>query len=141
DPQKYSYLMFFSFMIRFNHFSMANMMSVATIIKPKFTQKKLDLFSYPSHKLDNTPESLLPMEVERNQPPIISAVMRGGLSFETNDNPIGLSNNSPTVITPYVITSHHALAFSAPLLDTSTAMIITNTGMAEINKPNAILVG
>ena len=30
----------------------------------------------------------------------MSEVMRTGLSFDTSDKPIGLNNNSPTVITP-----------------------------------------
>ena len=66
----------------------------------KFTKKKLALFSYPSHKVAKIPDSLLPMEVDKNQPPIINAVKRFGLNFETNDNPIGLKKSSPTVNTP-----------------------------------------
>lgn len=50
--------------------------------------------------LDKTPDSLLPIEVERKKPPIIKAVSLGGLNFETKDSPIGLRHNSPTVITP-----------------------------------------
>ena len=46
------------------------------------------------------PESLFPIDVDKNQPPIIRAVNRGGLIFDTSDKPIGLKNNSPTVITP-----------------------------------------
>lgn len=66
----------------------------------KFTKKKLDLFSYPSHIVARIPESLFPMEVERNHPPIIRAVNLLGLNFETRESPIGLKNNSPTVTTP-----------------------------------------
>ena len=50
--------------------------------------------------LASTPLSLLPMDVDRNQPPIMRAVIRGGLSLDTIDNPMGLKNNSPIVITP-----------------------------------------
>ena len=64
---------------------MANMITVAIISNTKFTQKKLALFSYPSHKVANSPDNLLPIEVARNQPPIINAVIRTGLNFETSD--------------------------------------------------------
>ena len=66
----------------------------------KFTKKKLALCSYPSHMLANTPLNLLPIEVDKNQPPIIKAVKRGGANLDTNDNAIGLKQSSPTVITP-----------------------------------------
>lgn len=36
--------------------------------------------------------TLPPSDVDRNHPPIISAVNRGGASLETNDNPIRGSN-------------------------------------------------
>jgi len=41
----------------------------------------------------------MPIEVDKNHPPISREVYLGGLSFDTKDNPIGLKNNSPTVIT------------------------------------------
>ena len=49
---------------------------------------------------DNTPDNLLPIEVETNHPPIISEVIRIGLNLETSDSPIGLKSNSPMVMTP-----------------------------------------
>ena len=48
---------------------------------------------------DRMPDSLLPIEVDRNHAPIISAVSRGGLSFDTIDRPIGLRHSSPIVMT------------------------------------------
>jgi hypothetical protein len=75
-------------------------MSVEARVRNKaLTQKKLDLSTYPSHILLNTPDNLFPIEVAKNQPPIINAVILGGLNLLTSDNPIGLRNSSPTVIT------------------------------------------
>jgi hypothetical protein len=48
---------------------------------------------------DKIPASLLPIEVDRNHAPIISAVRRGGLSFDTIERPIGLRQSSPIVTT------------------------------------------
>lgn len=73
---------------------------VATNNNPKFTQKKVDLCSYPYHIPASTPDSLFPIAVERKKPPIIRAVIREGESFETNESPIGDRQSSPTVITP-----------------------------------------
>lgn len=73
---------------------------VAISSKPKLTIKKYALLSYSYQKLAKTPDSLFPIEVERKNPPIINAVILGGESFETNDNPIGDKHNSPKVITP-----------------------------------------
>src|SRR5688572_11312108 len=89
-----------SFTILFNHFNINNMIRAVTRARTKFTQKKLALCSYPSHILANTPLILFPIDVDKNHPPIISAVNLGGLSFETRDNAIGLRHNSPIVITP-----------------------------------------
>jgi hypothetical protein len=47
-----------------------------------------------------TPLNLFPMAVAKLHPPIMSAVNRKGDNLETIDNPIGLKNNSPIVITP-----------------------------------------
>ena len=66
----------------------------------QFTKKKLALCSYPSHILAKTPLNLFPMEVDKNQPPIIKAVKRGGANLDTSDKAIGLKQSSPTVITP-----------------------------------------
>ena len=41
----------------------------------------------------------LPKAVATNQPPIIAPLYFGGATFDTNDIPIGLSNNSPKVRT------------------------------------------
>ena len=62
----------------------------ATVIIPK----KIFLSGILSQKLAITPATFPPNEVERNQPPIINAVNRGGDSLETNDKPIGLKQIS-----------------------------------------------
>ena len=49
-----------------------------------------------------TPATLPPMEVERNQPPIINAVNRAGASLDTKDSPIGLKKISLIVNIKYV---------------------------------------
>ena len=56
--------------------------------------KNAVLFVKISQELASVPANLPPMEVIKNQPPIISAVKRGGEIFDINDNPIGLKNNS-----------------------------------------------
>lgn len=89
----------------------------------------------------STPESLFPIEVAKNQPPIINEVRRAGLNLETKDKPIGLRNNSPIVITAYELMNHHAEDFSAPLLDAYTAPTMTKQESAEIKRPKAIFVG
>ena len=68
--------------------------------KTKFTKKKLPLCAYPSHMLANTPLNLFPIDVDKNQPPIINAVNLGGANLDTKESAIGLKHNSPTVITP-----------------------------------------
>ena len=85
--------------------------------------------------------NLLPMEVDKNQPPIINAVKRGGLNFETSDKPIGLKNNSPIVITPYEEMNHHAEDFIAPFSQAITPAYIIKQESAEITNPNAIFAG
>ena len=67
--------------------------------------KKILLSGILSQKLAITPATLPPNDVERNQPPIINAVNRGGDNFETNDRPIGLRHISLIVNMPYVRTS------------------------------------
>ena len=44
-----------------------------------------------------TSTNWLPMAVETNHPPIIMPLYLGGATFDTNDMPIGESNNSPKV--------------------------------------------
>src|SRR5687767_8075899 len=73
----------------------------AIVIMPK----KILLSGILSQKLAITPATLPPKDVERNQPPIINAVNRGGDNFETNDRPIGLRHISLIVNMPYVRTS------------------------------------
>ena len=89
-----------SFIIPFSHFNKIKPMMAENSNRLKLTQKKLLLSLYVSQSVDNTPESLLPIEVDKNQPPIMSEVMRTGLNLDTSDNPIGLNNSSPMVITP-----------------------------------------
>ena len=62
-------------------------------------RKNIFLSVKSSQKPVITPATLPPMEVERNQPPIINAVSLGGDNFETNDKPIGLKNISLMVNT------------------------------------------
>ena len=61
--------------------------------------KKILLSGILSQKLAITPATFPPRDVERNHPPIINAVKRGGDSFDTNDNQIGLKNISLMVKT------------------------------------------
>jgi hypothetical protein len=44
-------------------------------------------------------KNLLPTAVANNQPPCINPWKRGGATFETNESPIGLRNNSAIVRT------------------------------------------
>ena len=62
-------------------------------------KKKTFLSVKSSQKLVITPASFPPIAVDKNHPPISSAVSRAGASFDTSDNPIGLSNNSLMVNT------------------------------------------
>lgn len=55
-----------------------------------------------SQKLVITPAIFPPMEVDKNQPPIIKAVNLAGASLDTSDKPIGLKNISLIVNTKYV---------------------------------------
>lgn|SRR5690554_297666 len=59
-----------------------------------------------SQKKPITPTSRLPIAVAASQPPCISPLYCGGDTFETNDNPIGLRNNSATVRPKYVPINH-----------------------------------
>ena len=52
-----------------------------------------------SQKLANTPDNFPPSDVDKNHPPIIKAVNRGGAILETKDKPSGLRHNSPMVKT------------------------------------------
>ena len=65
-------------------------------------KKNIFLSVKSSQKLVITPAILPPIEVDKNQPPINSAVNRAGASFETNERPIGLKNISLIVKTKYV---------------------------------------
>ena len=77
--------------------------SIAAIV---MIPKKIFLSGILSQKLAITPATFPPNEVDKNHPPIINAVKRGGDSLETNESPIGLKQISLTVNTPYVKNSH-----------------------------------
>ena len=68
--------------------------------------KKTFLSGILSQKLAITPATLPPNEVDRNHPPIINDVNRGGANLEVNERPIGLKQISLTVNTPYVMNNH-----------------------------------
>ncbi len=84
---------------------------------------------------------MFPIEVAKNHPPIINAVSLGGLNLLTIDNPIGLKNNSPIVITKYEEINHQAEDLSAPLLLAYTAPTITKHERPDISNPMAIFKG
>ena len=65
-------------------------------------RKNIFLSVKSSQKPVITPATFPPIEVERNQPPIINDVSLAGASLETNDKPIGLRNISLMVKTKYV---------------------------------------
>ena len=85
--------------ILFSHFSMKSIEMVAERTTTEIDQEEVRFILVSIPQCHNTPDILFPIEVLRNHPPIISEVSRGGLSFDTSDNPIGLKHNSPTVIT------------------------------------------
>lgn len=66
---------------------------------PTKIRKNIFLSVKSSQKPVITPATFPPMEVDRNQPPIMSAVSLAGASFDTNDKPIGLKNISLMVNT------------------------------------------
>ena len=68
--------------------------------------KKNFLSGILSQKLAITPATLPPNEVDKNHPPIINDVNRGGANLEVNERPIGLKQISLTVNTPYVRNNH-----------------------------------
>ena len=90
----------FSLYTLFNQGSNHKIRKNAAKVKIAFVKKKFDFFSKRSHIPESTPESLFPIAVDRNQPPIINAAIRFGANFETRDSPIGLKQSSPIVITP-----------------------------------------
>ena len=69
-------------------------------------KKNIFLSVKSSQKLVMTPAIFPPIEVDKNQPPIINAVSLAGASFETSDKPIGLKNISLIVKTKYVPHNH-----------------------------------
>ena len=89
----------FSFTIRFNDFNLLNInippikAAITSIRKNTFLSVK------SSQKLVITPAIFPPMAVDKNQPPIKSAVSLAGANLETKDNPMGLKNISLTVKT------------------------------------------
>ena len=88
-----------SFVIFFSQRIIVNIKITAINANRVLTTKKYVFFSYIFQKPDNTPDSLFPIAVAINQPPIIKADILAGLNFDTSDNPIGLKNSSPVVIT------------------------------------------
>ena len=60
-----------------------------------FVRKKFDFLSNKSHMPESTPDSLFPIAVDKNQPPIIKAAILFGAILDTNDKPIGLKSHSP----------------------------------------------
>ena len=56
----------------------------------------------PAHKKPPTATNMLPIAVATNQPPIIKPLSLGGATFDTNEIPMGESNNSANVSTRYV---------------------------------------
>jgi len=50
-----------------------------------------------SHSIPITPTRILPMDVAASQPHCIRPLYLGGDTFETNEIPIGLKNNSAMV--------------------------------------------
>jgi hypothetical protein len=62
-------------------------------------QEEVALVFKAFQRLESVPASLLPTAVLRKKPPIMRAVIRGGLSLLTSDRPIGERQSSPTVMT------------------------------------------
>ena len=91
---------FFSRITAFSQRSIRKSITAAAMASPKFMRKNQLFSSKPSQRPLSMPLSLLPTEVLRKKPPIIKAVIRGGLNLLTSDRPMGLKQSSPTVITP-----------------------------------------
>ena len=89
----------FSFTMAFRDFSLLKIKIPP--IKAAITKIRKNTFLSvkSSQKLVITPASFPPIAVDKNHPPINKAVSLAGASFETSDNPIGLSNNSLMVKT------------------------------------------
>jgi hypothetical protein len=56
----------------------------------------------PAQRKPPTATNMLPIAVATNQPPIIKPLSFGGATFDTNEIPIGESNNSANVRIKYV---------------------------------------
>ena len=56
----------------------------------------------PAQRKPPTATKRLPIAVATNQPPIIKPLSFGGATFDTNEIPMGESNNSAKVRTRYV---------------------------------------
>ena len=105
-------------------------------IKAAATSSKKNIFLSvkSSQKPVITPAILPPNEMDKNQPPIISAVNRGGDNFETKDKPIGLKNISLMVNTKYVPHNHNGDVLCVYTDGTDiTANTITNADKPDIN--------
>lgn len=81
-------------------FTRLNINSPPNIAAIAMIPKKILLSGILSQNVAITPATFPPKEVDKNHPPIIKAVSRGGASLETNDKPIGLKHISLTVNTP-----------------------------------------
>ena len=71
---------------------------------------------FPHIKLP-TKSNLFPIAVANSQPPCINPWKRGGATLETNDNPMGLRNNSAIVSIRYELISQ----YGETLMSSSTA--------------------
>jgi hypothetical protein len=89
----------FSFTMAFKNFSLLKIKIPPINADTTSIRKKIFLSVKSFQKLVITPASLPPMEVDKNQPPISSAVSLEGASFDTNDKPIGLKSSSLMVNT------------------------------------------
>ena len=82
-------------------FIMTNMKS-AEIKQSAMNTVHTDHNGRPAQRKPPTATSMLPIAVATNQPPIIKPLSFGGATFDTNEIPIGESNNSANVRIRYV---------------------------------------
>src|ERR1700741_5073002 len=90
----------FSFTIRSSDLTRLNINNPPNIAAMVIMPKNIFLSGILSQKLAITPATFPPNDVDRNHPPIISAVNRGGANLETKDKPIGLKQISLIVNIP-----------------------------------------
>jgi hypothetical protein len=75
---------------------MTNMKS-AEIKQSAMNTVHTDHNGIPAQRKPPTATNMLPIAVATNQPPIIKPLSFGGATFDTNEIPIGESNNSANV--------------------------------------------